>query len=154
MAYSDDLPAIYQDVILGHNRNPRNLGDLPEATHHWEGFSRLCGETLTVRLVVDADHRIASIRYRGEVSAVAMASASLMSLRIEGRPQAQVIRMCQQYQAFLEHPDQAAADWIASDPELSSFSTLRPYRSRLAAALLAWRSCEQALLSGCTGERR
>ncbi len=145
MSRSTDLPTVYQDVILRHNRDPSHRGELANASHQHEGFSRLCGETLTVWLRLDAQKRIADIRFSGEVSAVAMASASMMTRRLELKSRDQSVLMCQQVQAFLKDPDMTPANWIESDVSLSSLQALSGYRSRLAAAALPWQTCEKAL---------
>ena len=143
---STTVPAIYEETILKHNRSPQGFG-LPEGhTHRAEGFSRLCGETMTVAARQSHDGTVTNIGFEGEVSAVAMAAASLMSTHGSGKAKANLDTMAKQWADFLKNPDQAVG-WIQDDPELASFSVLKAYRSRRAAAALPWITLMQALES-------
>ncbi len=131
---------IYQDVILKHNRDPQGYGELSQATHHADGFSRLCGEHLDVYLVI-TDEGIDCAGFTGDVSAVAMAAASIMIRRISGKSTEELVRMTAELTRFLDDPEsEQVADWIPDDPELASFAVLSRYRSRKAAALLPWQT--------------
>jgi nitrogen fixation NifU-like protein len=73
-----EINELYRDVILDHNRRPRNFGPLESANATVEGFNPLCGDRLTVRLNLAGD-QIADIRFEGEGCAISTASASLMT---------------------------------------------------------------------------
>ena len=84
-----DLLELYQELILDHNRSPRNRGELENADHAAEGYNPLCGDRVTVRLILDGDV-IRDIRFEGSGCAISTASASLMSEAVKGRTIAEV----------------------------------------------------------------
>lgn len=76
---------MYQEIILNHYRSPRNFGPLPEADHSGEESNPLCGDHITIRLKVDpSTQKIEKIRFEGDGCAISMASASMLTQRIEG----------------------------------------------------------------------
>src|ERR1044071_1421846 len=79
-----DLRELYQQVILDHNKNPRNFRELPDATSHVEGYNPLCGDHYTVYLKVDGD-TIEEVSFTGSGCAISKASASVMSSTVKGK---------------------------------------------------------------------
>ena len=73
-----DLKDLYRDVILDHNKRPRNFGALEPADAHADGHNPLCGDRLTVSLKMNGD-RVEDLRFEGKGCAISTASASLMS---------------------------------------------------------------------------
>ena len=73
-----ELQDLYRDVIVDHNRSPRNFGELPSANHVIEAFNPLCGDRLTLYVDVDGG-RVRDIRFKGSGCAISVASASLMT---------------------------------------------------------------------------
>jgi nitrogen fixation NifU-like protein len=82
-----ELNDLYRDVILDHNRRPRNFGNLDSADASVEGFNPLCGDHLTLRLKL-RDDTISDIRFEGEGCAISTASASLMTEAVKGKSRA------------------------------------------------------------------
>src|SRR5215211_4824998 len=80
-----DSRQLYQEVILDHNRKPRNWGTLPDATHHAEGVNPLCGDRLQVYVNLQ-DDTIHAIAFEGESCAICKASASMMTAAVKGKP--------------------------------------------------------------------
>jgi nitrogen fixation NifU-like protein len=77
---------MYQEIILNHYRSPRNFGPLPEANHSGEESNPLCGDHITMRLKIDpTTQKIEKIRFEGDGCAISMASASMLTQRIEGQ---------------------------------------------------------------------
>ena len=85
-----DLKDLYRDVILDHNRNPRNFGPLPAASASADGFNPLCGDRLKLHLRL-VDDRIEDIRFEGQGCAISTASASLMTESVKGRTRAEAL---------------------------------------------------------------
>jgi nitrogen fixation protein NifU and related proteins len=85
------LRELYQEVILDHSRHPRHFGALDNATHTAEGYNPLCGDRVTIMLALDADGRVADIKFQGKGCAISQASASLMTVMLAGRTQASCI---------------------------------------------------------------
>ena len=77
----DDL---YRDYILDHYKNPRNAGDLPEATHRYHDTNPLCGDEITMMLLVE-DDRIQDVRFIGRGCAISQASASILTEELKGK---------------------------------------------------------------------
>ena len=82
-----DPKALYQEVILDHNRKPRNYGVLEHASHHAEGHNPLCGDHISVSLKIDGE-RIDDIAFQGESCAICKASASMMTVNVKGKTRA------------------------------------------------------------------
>src|ERR1700753_17554 len=85
------LSGLYQEVILDHSRHPRHFGPLEDATHKAEGYNPLCGDRVTVMLVLGPDRRVADLKVEGKGGAISQASASMMTEMLAGRtlPEAQ-----------------------------------------------------------------
>lgn len=81
---SADPKAMYQEVILDHNRKPRNWGTLAHPSHHSEGLNPLCGDHLHIALDVQGN-RIEAIAFEGESCAICKASASMMTVAVKGK---------------------------------------------------------------------
>ena len=109
-----ELNDLYRDVILDHNRQPRNFGDLEPADASVEGFNPMCGDRLTVRLRLN-DDKISDIRFEGQGCAISTASASLMTEAVKGKTRADALRLVDAVRRI--RPDAAfGADLIAGFP--------------------------------------
>src|SRR3989338_4933443 len=87
------LSDLYQEVILDHNRNPRNFGKLPEATAVAHGVNPLCGDYFDIYLVKDADGLVRKVNFEGDGCAISKASASLMTQAVEGKTSRQAEKL-------------------------------------------------------------
>ena len=87
-----ELNDLYRDVILDHNRQPRNFGALEPADASVEGFNPMCGDRLTVRLRLAGD-KISAIRFEGQGCAISTASASLMTEAVKGKTRAEALQL-------------------------------------------------------------
>jgi len=74
---------MYREFILEHYKNPQNYGELKEATHTQEEYNPLCGDKITIQLIVK-DNKISDIKFKGQGCAISMAAASLLTERIKG----------------------------------------------------------------------
>ena len=91
-----DPKALYQEVILDHNRKPRNYGALEHASHHAEGHNPLCGDHISVSLDLDGE-RIGGIAFQGESCAICKASASMMTVNVKGKTRADAETLIQEF---------------------------------------------------------
>src|SRR5437868_12548292 len=91
-----ELSSLYQDVILEHNRAPRNFGPLDGATRHAEGRNPLCGDQIGVWLKLDGDV-VTDVRFQGSGCAISKASASLMTTTVKGKSRAEVEQLFQRF---------------------------------------------------------
>jgi nitrogen fixation NifU-like protein len=137
-----ELSELYQDVILDHNRKPRNFRELPEATRKAEGYNPLCGDHLTVYLRLDGDV-IRDISFLGSGCAISKASASLMTSALKGKTAPEAGMLFDKFRELVTSDD-AAADAGALG-KLAVFSGVREFPSRVKCASLAWHTMRAAL---------
>lgn len=134
-----DLSDLYQQVILDHNRRPRNRGKLPTANRVAHGDNPTCGDQCNVYLRVDGD-RIAEISFDGSGCAISQASASLMTTQLKGRtaPEAQKL-----YDEFHRIVTTGEAPEEISD--LAAFAGVHTFPARIKCATLGWHAALNAL---------
>ncbi|GBD07103.1 Zinc-dependent sulfurtransferase SufU [bacterium HR21] len=135
----EELRELYQQIILEHYRNPRNFGELSEATHRAEGNNPLCGDRLTVELRVLGD-RIEDIRFRGSGCAISQASASVMTTLVKGVTVEEAEALFERFHRIvLGETEPEALDLLAA------FAGVREFPSRVKCATLAWHTLRAAL---------
>jgi nitrogen fixation protein NifU and related proteins len=139
-----DLQDLYRDVILDHNKRPRNFGSLDTASAHAEGHNPLCGDRLTVSLRMDGE-RIEDIRFEGQGCAISTASASLMTEAVKGKDRAAARALFERVHALLTAPQAAAA---ADLGKLAALSGVREFPARVKCASLCWHTLNAALEHG------
>jgi nitrogen fixation NifU-like protein len=139
-----DLKELYRDVILDHNRQPRNFGRLEGADGRAEGHNPLCGDRLSVFVRLDGE-RVADIRFEGSGCAISTASASLMTEAVKGKDRAQVHELFDKVHALLTRHD-AAPD--TSLGKLAALSGVREFPARVKCASLCWHTLNAALEHG------
>jgi nitrogen fixation NifU-like protein len=138
-----ELTDLYQDLILDHNRRPRNYGELPGADRQARGHNPLCGDRLTVFLKLDGD-RIDEIRFEGSGCAISRASASLMTEAVKGRSASEASGIFDRFKAMITAPvDQPAED--ASLGKLLALGGVREFPIRIKCASLPWHTLKAAL---------
>ncbi len=130
-----DLKQLYQDVIVDHNRSPRNFGSLENADRKLEGFNPLCGDRLTLYINMDAD-RISEIRFDGSGCAISVASASLMTEAMQGKTVKQAEQIFNDFHHLLTDAE-AQAD-LDRFGKLAALAGVREYPSRIKCASLCW----------------
>ncbi len=141
------LDSLYQEVILDHHRDPRNRGELPDATIQKEGFNPLCGDRVQLALKLSADAQtIEQVRYQGEGCSICMASASMMAESIEGISTQEALSQIQNFRNFLQG-DEAAAK---PEGDLESLAGVRKFPVRIKCAILPWTTLKQAIEEGAS----
>ena len=138
-----DLTDLYQEVILDHNRQPRNFGSLDDATHTANGHNPLCGDKLKVYLRLDGD-RVSDVKFEGSGCAISKASASLMTDAIKGRTLPEVEYLFQRVHRMLTTPTGEDVD-ISEVGKLAVLSGVREFPVRVKCASLAWHTMKTAL---------
>lgn len=136
-----DLKDLYQDIIVDHNRSPRNFRELEDATHVAEGFNPLCGDKLRVFLKVE-DDTITDVAFLGSGCAISTASASLMTEQLKGRGLNDAQRLFARMHALLTEGEDADP---ASLGKLAALSGVRDYPTRVKCATLCWHTLQSAL---------
>ena len=140
----NELQELYQQVILDHNKNPRNFGKLEPATHHAEGHNPLCGDNVTVELFLDAAGVIQDIRFSGSGCAISKASASIMTTVLKGKTKAEAEKMFEQFQHLVTADMSEIAD-LESLGKLAVFAGVKEFPARIKCASLSWHTMTAAL---------
>jgi nitrogen fixation NifU-like protein len=136
---SADLTELYQQVILDHNKRPRNRGRLPTANRVAHGDNPTCGDQCSVYLRLDGD-RIADISFDGSGCAISQASASLMTTQLKGRTPAEAEALFQQFHHIVttgEPPEEIS--------DLGAFAGVHTFPARIKCATLGWHAALNAL---------
>ena len=135
MSYDNEL---YQQVILDHNRKPRNFHELENATHSCHGVNPLCGDDMTVYLDVDEEHGVLrDISFMGTGCAISKASSSLMTAYLKGKSLEEVRVIFQEFHKMvLGEMDPEKQEHHLG--KLKLFRGIREYPSRTKCASLAW----------------
>ena len=139
-----ELRELYQQVILDHNKNPRNFGKLETPTSDQEGYNPLCGDHLHVYLHVDKDGLIQDISFEGSGCAISKASASLMSTMVKGKTLEETESLYQDFHNLLTGDADSEVD-MDSLGKLAVFSGVREFPMRVKCATLAWHTMRAAL---------
>ena len=136
-----DLNDLYQEVILDHNRRPRNFHALAGASHSAEGYNPLCGDRLTLYLKVEGN-RIEDVSFEGAGCAISKASASMMTDALKGRTLQEADALFARFhQMVTTPPDQPVEDM----GKLSSLAGVREFPVRVKCASLAWHTLKAAM---------
>jgi nitrogen fixation NifU-like protein len=139
-----DYKALYQEVILDHNKKPRNYGTLEHPSHHAEGHNPLCGDHISVDLQLAGD-TIDQIAFHGESCAICKASASMMTAAVKGKTCEQADALTQEFLAMatgkldLSLPNQIG--------RLAVFAGVRDLPTRVKCAILPWHTLLAAVNS-------
>jgi nitrogen fixation NifU-like protein len=135
---------LYQQVILEHNKKPRNYGKLAGATHSAEGFNPLCGDHLWVYLTVGADGKVAAAGFEGTGCAISKASASMMTMALKGLSVDAARNLFTEFHGLLKGELDPKAGPNALG-KLTIFSGIWQYPARVKCAALAWHAMNGAL---------
>ena len=135
-----ELNDLYRDVILDHNRKPRNFGGLEPADASVEGYNPMCGDHLTLRLKLN-DGTISDIRFEGQGCAISTASASLMTEAVKGKSRDEALQLFDRVHQLLTD-DAAPSDELG---KLAALSGVREYPARVKCASLCWHTLASAL---------
>ncbi len=142
-----DIKALYQEVILDHNKKPRNYGTLGNASHKAEGHNPLCGDHLSVTLNLDGE-RIDGIAFQGESCAICKASASMMTATVKGRTRADAEMLIQEFR------DMAIGKLDLNGHHhlgrLAVFAGVRDLPTRVKCAILPWHTLHAAFNSAAS----
>lgn len=136
-----DLRELYQEIIIDHNRNPRNHHAMSSPTHHAQGFNPLCGDKLTLYLHVH-DHIIEDISFEGCGCAISQASASLMTEALKGKTIEEAKDMFQRFHHMLTENDDVST--VGLD-KLTVLAGVRAFPARVKCATLAWHTFDAAI---------
>lgn len=135
-----DLRELYQELIIDHNRHPRNQGALTAPSHQAKGANPLCGDQLAVSLCIEAGV-LQDIKFIGKGCAISQASASLMTEAVLGLDMLAIDRLFHEFHQLLTSDEEV----LALPQKLKVFSGVRAYPARVKCATLAWHTLKAAL---------
>ena len=141
-----DLKELYRDVILDHNKRPRNFGRLDAADAHADGHNPLCGDRLTVFVKLEGN-RVADLRFEGKGCAISTASASLMTEAVKGKDKAAIGRLFEKVHSLLTQQNAEAGAELG---KLAALQGVREFPSRVKCASLCWHTLNAALDRGAS----
>lgn len=139
----DELRELYQQIILDHNKNPKNFRKIEPASHASEGYNPLCGDRIHVYLQVK-DGKIEDVAFEGSGCAISKASASVMTTEIKGKTVEEAGQLFQRFQKMItaridEHIDPNELG------KLAVFEGVKEFPVRVKCAALAWHTLLAAL---------
>lgn len=136
-----DLRELYQEIIIDHNRNPRNHHEMADATSQANGFNPLCGDKLTVYLKIE-DKKIKEASFLGCGCAISQASASLMTEALGGKTIHEAHQLFARFHTMLTSDTETEP---LSLDKLKVLAGVKAYPARVKCATLAWHTLEAAL---------
>ncbi len=136
-----DLGALYEEVILDHNRSPRNWGEIPGA-RHVDGRNPLCGDRISLDVKVEGDV-ITDIRFTGEGCAISKASASMMTQAIKGKTMEEAAALYEGFHDLVT--GKAATPPDKSLGSLRAFAGVARFPARVKCATMAWHALKEGL---------
>lgn len=137
----DDLRDLYQEVLLDHYKRPRNFRVMAEANRRAEGQNPLCGDEVTVYLLME-DDIVKDVSFQGAGCAISMASASMMTMSLKGKTKEEAEALFKQFHQMLT--EEGDTDPQVLD-KLAVFSGVREFPIRVKCATLPWHTFHAAL---------
>lgn len=137
-----DLRELYQQVILDHNKNPRNFREMPDATNRVDGYNPLCGDHYTIYLKLE-DGTLREISFTGSGCAISKASASVMSSTLKGKSKEEAERLFETFHGLVTGDPSGLS--AAELGRLAAFSGVSEFPARVKCATLAWHTLRSAL---------
>jgi nitrogen fixation NifU-like protein len=135
-----DLRDLYQQVILDHNRKPRNFRKIADANRTAEGYNPLCGDRITVEATVE-DGIVKDVAFQGAGCAISKAAASMMTANVMGKSEGEVDAIFHRVHAML-----TGANGVSAEVgKLAVLAGVREFPSRIKCATLAWHTLQSAL---------
>jgi nitrogen fixation NifU-like protein len=139
------LRELYQEVILDHNKSPRNFREMHDADRSVEGYNPLCGDHYTVYVKLK-DETITDISFHGSGCAISKASASVMSQAVKGRTKSEAGELFERFHQLVIGKSDPTVD-IESLGKLAAFAGVSEFPARVKCAMLAWHTLHAALES-------
>jgi nitrogen fixation protein NifU and related proteins len=136
------LAALYQDLILDHNRSPRNYRTIANANRQVEGHNPLCGDRITVSLRMEGD-RIEDAAFQGSGCAISRASASMMTMAVKGKTKPEAEELFEKFRRLVTGV--LPADETQSVGKLAAFAGVSEFPVRIKCASLSWHALRAAL---------
>ena len=142
-----DLKDLYQEIILDHGKNPRNLGKFDNYNKDAKGNNPLCGDNVHVYLRLNENKKVEDIAFEGHGCAISMASASIMTDLVRGKEEKEVKEIVSDFLGMIKEKDSLETNILKDDEKtkLMSLSGVKQYPMRVKCATLSWHTLTSAL---------
>lgn len=139
---ASDLSDLYQEILLEHNRRPRNFRSMDDATHQADGFNPLCGDQISLQLRLECN-KVDDVAFQGHGCAISRASASLLTQAVKGSTSEETMAMFDEFHRMLTEPDAELDLDLLGDLEM--LAGVVAYPTRIKCAILAWHTLKAAM---------
>ena len=142
-----NLKELYQEIILDHGKNPRNLGKTENFNKDAKGYNPLCGDKVHVYLKLDENKKVEDISFEGEGCAISMASASIMTDLIKGKEESDVKEIVSDFLEMIKEKNEIKTNLLKDDEKtkLMCLSGVKQYPMRVKCATLSWHTLTSAI---------
>ena len=142
-----DLKELYQEIILDHGKNPRNLRKIENYNKDAKGHNPLCGDKVHVYLKLDEDKKVQDISFEGQGCAISMASASIMTDLVKGKEEYEVKEIVKDFLEMIKEKDQLNNKILEENEKtkLMCLSGVKKYPMRVKCATLSWHTLTSAI---------
>ena len=142
-----NLKELYQEIILDHGKNPRNLRKTDNYNKDAKGHNPLCGDNVHVFLKLDENKKVDDISFEGSGCAISMASASIMTDLVRGKEEAEVKEIITDFLDMIKEKDELHSTLLSEDEKtkLMCLSGVKQYPMRVKCATLSWHTLTSAI---------
>ena len=142
-----NLKELYQEIILDHGKNPRNLGSVDKFNRDAKGHNPLCGDKVHVYLKLDEKKKIEDISFEGSGCAISMASASIMTDLFKGKEESEVKEIINDFLEMIKEKPELSSQKLQDDEKtkLMCLSGVKQYPMRVKCATLSWHTLTSAI---------
>ena len=142
-----DLKELYQEIILDHGKNPRNLRKTTNFNKDAKGHNPLCGDKVHVYLKLDEDKKVQDISFEGQGCAISMASASIMTDLVKGKEEQEVKEIVKDFLEMIKEKDKLNNKILEENEKtkLMCLSGVKKYPMRVKCATLSWHTLTSAI---------
>ena len=142
-----NLKELYQEIILDHGKNPRNLGSIDKFNRDAKGHNPLCGDKVHVYLKLDEKKKIEDISFEGSGCAISMASASIMTDLFKGKEESEVKEIINDFLEMIKEKPELSSQKLQDDEKtkLMCLSGVKQYPMRVKCATLSWHTLTSAI---------
>ena len=142
-----DLKELYQEIILDHGKNPRNLRKTENFNKDAKGHNPLCGDKVHVYLKLDEDKKVQDISFEGQGCAISMASASIMTDLVKGKEEQEVKEIVKDFLEMIKEEDKLNNKILEENEKtkLMCLSGVKKYPMRVKCATLSWHTLTSAI---------
>ena len=142
-----DLKELYQEIILDHGKNPRNLRKTENFNKDAKGHNPLCGDNVHIYLKLNENKKVEDISFEGHGCAISMASASIMTDLVKGKEETEVKEIVNDFLDMIKEKDQLNNNILHDDEKtkLMCLSGVKNYPMRVKCATLSWHTLTSAI---------